>query len=249
MLDSCSIRAHSHQVVGHKKFLEFVCDFNLTKSSMITSHDMGAIFMASQKTKHMDDPGCLTFEEFWEALCRCALVAYADKQVDLPEKLKALFLLMTREIKWSDANDGSHLRSVDSNPHHFYLGAKQFQNAVVGQWMDDGKPDYINGPAGIGVNPNLGRDLLKRMSSRSNVSSRSSKSASPKPGGVLSSAAGASAGTKKTEADPVRKSNSKDAASTADVWREVHDQKTGRNYYYNTSTRATTWIDPRGERR
>lgn len=150
--------------MSHKKYLEFASDFNLTKSSMITAHDLGAIFMASQKRKHMDDAGCLTFEDFWEMLCRCALVAYADKRVPLGNKLKALFLLMTREIKWSDSNcDGDGLRGVDSNPHHFYLGAKQFQKAVTAQWLDDDKQDYLNGANTGPSSATVGRDLLAGM--------------------------------------------------------------------------------------
>ena len=204
-----------HQVVKHKKFLEFVSDFNLAHSSMITSHDLGAIFMASQKKKHMDDAGCLTFEDFWEALCRCALVAYADKAVSLPNKLKALFLLMTREIKWSDAHDGSGIRNVDSNPHHFYLGAKQFQNAVVAQWLDDGKPDYLTGKPASSNSGNIGRDLLKKMaaspakaSGGSSAKGKSSSGGSGGRGGSSGSSSSSSSGSSANGRGATAKSSS-----------------------------------------
>ena len=258
------------QVVAHKEFLAFVADFSLTKSSLITSHDMGAIFMASQKRIHMDDAGCLTFEDFWETLCRCALVAFADKGVPLDSKLKALFLNMTREIKWSDMNDGGHLRGVDSNPQLFYLGAKQFQNSVSAMWLEDGRPDYLTGIIEPPANCRVGRDLLKRMVGGAgdgqervrpnphNLALHDAgadgtilRRAISSPSAAAANASGASksgkGGGATSERDKKKKNWKEEPASRKKViWREVYDPQTGRNYYYNVNTRMTTWVDPRG---
>ena len=72
-----------------------------TSSVLLTSVSLADIFLQSLKTHSLDTLGGLTYNEFWEALCRCAVVAYSDKDVSNLDKLRGLFLYMSHKVDQS----------------------------------------------------------------------------------------------------------------------------------------------------
>ena len=89
------------EVMDYDKYLHFASDFNLTSSVLLTSVSLADIFLQSLKTHSLDTLGGLTYKEFWEALCRCAVVAYSDKKVSNLDKLRGLFLYMSHKVDQS----------------------------------------------------------------------------------------------------------------------------------------------------
>ena len=70
----------------------------------MTSIELSEIFLSSVKAHIVDHIGRLTFDEFWEAIVRCALVAYREYNVHVVLKLKELFVYMCHKINGSLAS-------------------------------------------------------------------------------------------------------------------------------------------------
>lgn len=63
--------------------MKFATDFDLSSSVILSTLEIGDIFLSSIKAVEPDSTiRKLTFVEFWEALVRCSLVAYS--KVSLP---------------------------------------------------------------------------------------------------------------------------------------------------------------------
>ena len=82
-------------------FLQFAADFNMTASVLLTTTQIADIFLSSLRVAPGEvERGGLRFDDFWESLVRCAMVAYKDrKHVDPTNKLRALFLYMSVRIE------------------------------------------------------------------------------------------------------------------------------------------------------
>ena len=148
------------------EFLQFAGDFNLTCSVFLTTHEMTEIFLASLSDYGHEEimPG-LCFEDFWESLVRCAVVAYDDKDTTDLNKLRALFLYMTNRIEETipRAVNASGRSSASTNAQNLMKGAKRFQFLVQQQWNKDGQLDYIRGAK---VKRLSGHSMLARMQDR-----------------------------------------------------------------------------------
>ena len=65
------------QALGYAEFLKFASDFDLSNSVILSTLEVGDIYLSSIKAVAPDATiRKLTFPEFWEALVRCSLVAY-----------------------------------------------------------------------------------------------------------------------------------------------------------------------------
>ena len=153
--------------LGFQKFLHFCEDFNLRSSMnntpILTSIQLSEIFLNSVKAHIVDHIGKLTFDEFWEAIVRCAMVAYQKHECHPVLKLKELFVYMSHKIETSisKAINAKGSRNVSTNAANGLAGMKAFQYRVTEMYRVDGVPrTYLirEAPA-----PKSGRDLLKRM--------------------------------------------------------------------------------------
>ena len=69
------LRPSLPQAIGYPEFLKFATDFDLSNSVILSTLEIGDIFLSSIRTvDHGSTIRKLTFPEFWEALVRCALL-------------------------------------------------------------------------------------------------------------------------------------------------------------------------------
>lgn len=65
------------ECLGYNEFLRFAMDFHLSSNVILSTLEIGDIYLSSIKTSDgQENIRKLTFTEFWEALVRCALIAY-----------------------------------------------------------------------------------------------------------------------------------------------------------------------------
>jgi hypothetical protein len=155
-------RATSPNVLAYKDFVRFGTDFSMTRSCLLTTVELGDVFLtcarSSSPTTNMRR---LTFDEFWEAVVRCALVAYSDmklqsrkaptkavgfhtfKVVSPADKLRNMFLFMWRTINNNvpralgmHAADGTYTANL-------ITGAQEFSSAFVADWKQKDFCDYL----------------------------------------------------------------------------------------------------------
>ena len=85
-------------------------------------------------------PGKLNVNEFWEAIVRCAQVAYRNVDTGMDNKLKELFVNMSHKIDRSiskSVNFTGH-RDVSTNGAMIISGMKKFQMALTILYREDG---------------------------------------------------------------------------------------------------------------
>jgi hypothetical protein len=85
-------------------------------------------------------PGKLNVNEFWEAIVRCAQVAYRNVDTGMDNKLKELFVNMSHKIDQSiskSVNFTGH-RDVSTNGAMIISGMKKFQMALNILYREDG---------------------------------------------------------------------------------------------------------------
>ena len=155
-------RATSPNVLAYKDFVRFGTDFSMTRSCLLTTVELGDIFLTCARTSSpMSVMRRLTFEEFWEALVRCALVAYSDeklasrkeprkalgfhtmKTVSPADKLRNMFLFMWRTIN-SNVPRALGLHAADGTyTANLIQGAQEFSNAFVNDWKHADFCDFL----------------------------------------------------------------------------------------------------------
>jgi hypothetical protein len=86
--------------LGYGEFLKFASDFDLANSVILSTIELGDIYLSSIKAVEPDSTiRKLTFVEFWEALVRCSLVAYSKiSDTSVLDKVRGLLLYMWRSI-------------------------------------------------------------------------------------------------------------------------------------------------------
>jgi hypothetical protein len=146
------------------KWLQFCDDFNLRSSMsntpILTSVELAEIFLQSINARTIDYLGKLNIEEFWEAIVRCAQVAYRNVDTNMVNKLKELFVNMSHKIDTSISNSVNFTghRDVSTNGAMIISGMKKFQFALNVLYREDGMPQsYLTRKPKIRLN---GRDLL-----------------------------------------------------------------------------------------
>ena len=132
--------------LSYPKWLQFCDDFNLRSSMsntpILTSVELAEIFLQSINARTIDYLGKLNFEEFWEAIVRCAQVAYRNIDTNMENKLKELFINMSHKIDQSvskSVNFTGH-RDVSTNGAMIIDGMKKFQMALNILFRHDGMP-------------------------------------------------------------------------------------------------------------
>ena len=89
--------------LGYQEFLKFAADFNLSASVILSTLEIGDLYLSSIKldrTKRKARLRKMSFEMFWECLVRCACVAYS-KIVDvvITEKIRVSFFICGARAK------------------------------------------------------------------------------------------------------------------------------------------------------
>ena len=80
------------------------------------------IFSNYVENTQIDYLGKLNIEEFWEAIVRCAQVAYRNVDTNMVNKLKELFVNMSHKIDTSISNSVNFTghRDVSTNGKFYY---------------------------------------------------------------------------------------------------------------------------------
>jgi hypothetical protein len=87
----------------------------------------------------------LSFAEFWEALVRCALVAYSKiSDTSVLDKVRGLFLYMWRAINKSVPKAFTDRRNVSTYAGDLLSGAMLFNKRFTAAWAADGYRDYLS---------------------------------------------------------------------------------------------------------
>ena len=255
--------------MSFRKWLHFCDDFNLRSSMnntpILTSIQLSEIFLNSVKAHIVDHIGKLTFEEFWEALVRCALVAYRKHECHVVLKLKELFVYMTNKIENSVSKhiNAHGKRDVTTNAANGLAGMKGFQFRVTEMYRRDGVPrTYLIREA---PPEKSGRDLLKNIKKKRqdaiytlNGGVFNDSPELPQPGPIRGAVQqgkgtllGAMMKSEKGSAIAAEKHN-KQSGSPQKVhdptlkapWRAAMDPNGAGIYYYNRETGMTTWERP-----
>ena len=133
------------QAIGYPEFLKFATDFDLSNSVILSTLEIGDIFLSSIRTvDHGSTIRKLTFPEFWEALVRCALVAYSKiSDSSVIDKIRGLFLYMWRAINRSVPRAFAERRNVSTYAGDLLAGAMLFNKRFTAAWAADGYRDYL----------------------------------------------------------------------------------------------------------
>ncbi|KAA0160519.1 hypothetical protein FNF27_01454 [Cafeteria roenbergensis] len=148
--------------LSYAGFLKFAADFDLSSSVILSTLELGQIYLASLREV---DPEAhirkLTFDEFWDALLRCAIVAYSKiSKSGVADKLKGLFLYMWRAINRSVPRAVTERRSVTTYAGDLMSGAMLFNKRFTALWQDDDFRDYLSPEA---AEEESGRAVLRRL--------------------------------------------------------------------------------------
>lgn len=262
--------------LGFDRWLQFCEDFNLRSSMnntpILTSIELSEIFLSSVKAHIVDHIGRLTFDEFWEAIIRCALVAYREYNVHVILKVKELFVYMCNKIDRSLALsiNAKTNRDVTTNSQNGLSGMKDFQFRVTNMWRNDGVPrTYLVQDV---PKPKSGRALLKGLKEKRqrkiqlmNEVEFTLNNTSPRDEGGNgnnnnnNNNSGSHHSGSKTDADhreaaSPRKSNVLHSmlqspkkvhdATLPAPWKAAMDPRGGGIYYYNKITKQTSWERP-----
>ncbi len=130
-------------------FLRFAAGFELSNTVLLTTFELGDIFLSSLE---FQAPAlrALSYPEFLQALVRCALVAYSKiSESTILDKLRGLFLYMWRAIRnapkaWSDGR-----RSGSTYTGDLIQGVQIFNRKFIAAWALDGNRDYLSPPPAI----------------------------------------------------------------------------------------------------
>jgi hypothetical protein len=163
---SVSVMGHASNsmknALSYGAFLRFAADFDLSNSVILSTLELGDIYLSSLKEIEPESHiRKLTFGEFWDALLRCALVAYSKISSAPPaDKLKGLFLYMWRAINRSVPKAFSERRSVTTYAGDLIAGAMLFNRRFTALWHEDDYRDYLSPEA---ASEESGRAVLRRI--------------------------------------------------------------------------------------
>eukprot|EP00944_MAST-04C_sp_MAST-4C-sp1_P011883 g11883.t1 len=168
--DTHSSKARRHvnsmkECLGYNEFLRFALDFNLSSNVILSTLEIGDIYLSSIKvTDGHENIRKLTFAEFWEALVRCALVAYSKISNASPgDKIRGLFLYMWRSINDTVPRAIEERRNVTTYMGDLINGSMAFNVKFTAMWAKDGYRDYLS-PKPLAREE--ARDVLSRLLTR-----------------------------------------------------------------------------------
>ena len=142
--------------VGYSDFVRFTSDFGLPGAGL-TVLDVGDIYLSVIATNKQQakDTGTLqigfrkmNFEDFWEAIVRCALCAYKSYTVSTEDKVKGLFLFIWRFLQSRVSEEFKvHKQSMSTSAGDkagLLRGSQLLNERTVAAWTKDGYRDYLD---------------------------------------------------------------------------------------------------------
>lgn len=150
------------EALGYNEFLKFAVDFNLSSSQILSSLELGDIYLSSIRMSEGDgNVRKLTFLEFWEATVRCALVAYSKiSEATIADKIMGLFLYMWRSVNKNVPRAIAERRNISTYAGDLIIGATEFNKKFIERWSNEGYRDYLSPD---GVTKEEARDVLSRL--------------------------------------------------------------------------------------
>ena len=153
------------ECLGYNEFLRFAMDFHLSSNVILSTLEIGDIYLSSIKVSDgQENIRKLTFSEFWEAVVRCALVAYSKISISSPgDKIRGLFLYMWRSINETVPRAIEERRNITTYMGDLINGSMAFNVKFTAMWAKDGYRDYLS-PKPIAREE--ARDVLSRLLTR-----------------------------------------------------------------------------------
>eukprot|EP01138_Halocafeteria_seosinensis_P012121 gb/GECG01012389.1/.p1 GENE.gb/GECG01012389.1/~~gb/GECG01012389.1/.p1 ORF type:complete len:448 (+),score=40.15 gb/GECG01012389.1/:1-1344(+) len=148
--------------LGYPEFLKFASDFNLANSVLLSTRELGDIYLSSI---HNIQPDAtirkLSFDEFWESLVRCAERAYGKISHASPlDRIRGLFLYMWRSITTNVPHTVQHRQGISTYAGDLLSGAMLFNKRFTAMWAEDGYRDYLSPDA---PREESGKAVLNRL--------------------------------------------------------------------------------------
>ena len=98
------LSSHTHRSFAN--FLKFAGDFDLashgdTSSRLnLSNNDLANAFVSVRPFHKSGVLGKLTYDQFWQLLLRCALLAYREKgKIPIDDKMRALLMAMSHKVR------------------------------------------------------------------------------------------------------------------------------------------------------
>lgn len=134
------------ECLGYNEFLRFAMDFHLSSNVILSTLEIGDIYLSSIKvTDGQENIRKLTFHEFWEALVRCALIAYSKiSDAEPGDKVRGLFLYMWRAINETVPRAIEDRNNITTYLGDLINGSMQFNVKFTSMWAKDGYRDYLS---------------------------------------------------------------------------------------------------------
>lgn len=136
--------------LAHQHWMKFAADFGLSSSVLLTQIEVSDIYLSSVVIQGKSGiPGRkMRFDQFWEAIVRCALLAWRNVATATSEsKVRALLVFMWKHFqeKTNEMNISSRDMANDLAVHNRGLvkSAEKLMAKVVTMWSDSGYRDFL----------------------------------------------------------------------------------------------------------
>eukprot|EP00753_Platysulcus_tardus_P010386 PLAT2620.1.p1 GENE.PLAT2620.1~~PLAT2620.1.p1 ORF type:complete len:440 (+),score=160.43 PLAT2620.1:24-1322(+) len=151
--------------MSYANFLKFSHDFNLSTSTILSTIEIGDIYLCATRAKEgADTVRKLRFPEFKECLIRAALVAYDKISTATPrDKIQGLFLYMWRALNKAVPRAMVERSSLTTYAGDLMRGAMLFNNKFTTKWREDEYRDYLSPDDELAEHA---RDVLGRLMAR-----------------------------------------------------------------------------------
>jgi hypothetical protein len=120
------------QSMHYERFLDFAIAFDL--SNEFSNSELAAVFLDAIEVEMMDSVGGLTYEEFWQALVRLALLMNTawdgEEGVRVDEQVLSLFVYISTGDPWNNMRQSSFDRLSNHDQAQFNAAVKAFQKCA-----------------------------------------------------------------------------------------------------------------------
>ena len=133
--------------MSYADFVKFSSEFGFA-SMGLTTLDLGDVYLSIISSKAFE-PGLrkIDFNEFWEALVRCALIAFKQIPISMDDKLKGMFLYVWRHLQGTAQHNtvgtaaGGGFNSFKGS---LLRGSHILNERFIAAWTKDGYRDYLD---------------------------------------------------------------------------------------------------------
>ena len=140
--------------LAHQHWMKFAADFGLSSSVLLTQIEVSDIYLSSVVVQGKGGtPGRkMRFDQFWEAIVRCALLAWRNVTTASSEnKIRALLVFMWKHFqeKVNEMNSGQRdMGQTDLAVHNRGLvkASEKLMAKVVTMWANSGYKDFLAPP-------------------------------------------------------------------------------------------------------